>query len=321
MTLSRRFFSVWLIVAGCIGSPELCKADTVVTLHGDSDLRRPVVRLSDLFNGVPVGLDREIAQAPVPGQSAVYDAHVLEKLADKYRLDWHAASLSDHVTLSMTSTRITADDLSAAVVKRIGESGVHGEIEISFDNRNADINLSSDQRPDFVLNNFDFDAASKRFRCEVVAGRGIGSLTMQLTGKASVKRRVPVLAHRLDSGTVISMNDIDWITVPDERVTTTVVTDAEQVVGHELRHVIGDNDVIHTNDVIPARLVTRGSLVTLKVQTPYMQVTSQGRALQDGAVGEVVRVNNTQSNRMVEGSVTGPAEVTVHIGQKFASVK
>jgi len=96
------------------------------------------------------------------------------------------------------------------------------------------------------------------------------------------------------------------------------VTSADQLIGRELRHAISDGDVIHTNDVMPARLVARGSLVTLKIDTPYMQLTAQGRALQDGAEGDVVRVTNTQSSRMIEGIVTGPAEVTVRNGQKLA---
>jgi flagella basal body P-ring formation protein FlgA len=76
--------------------------------------------------------------------------------------------------------------------------------------------------------------------------------------------------------------------------------------------------LLRASDVMPARLVTRGALVTLKIETPYMQLTAQGRALQDGAEGETVRVNNTQSNRMVEGTVTGPGVVLIHTAQKVA---
>ena len=53
-------------------------------------------------------------------------------------------------------------------------------------------------------------------------------------------------------------------------------------------------------------LSLRGSLVTMKIETPFMTVTAQGKAQQDGAEGEIVRVINTQSNRVVEGTVTGP---------------
>ncbi len=316
--LRRITFALWFIAASCMGSSEPCVADTIVALHGDSEVRGSTVRLSDLFSGVPAPIDRDIAQAPLPGKTAVYDAHVLEKLADKYRLDWHATSLTDHVTLTTNSTRITSDDVRAAIARKIAETGVHGDIEANLDNHALEINLPGDQRGDFAFSNFDYDNVSKRFRCEVVAGRGSAAISVPVSGRVIVKRQVPTLAHRMESGSVIVLTDIDFITVTDDRVTSNVVTSADQLIGHEVRHALAEGDVIHANDIIPARLVTRGALVTLKIETPYMQLTAQGRSLQDGAEGDVVRVNNIQSNRMVEGTVTGPGVVSIHTGQKIA---
>lgn len=68
---------------------------------------------------------------------------------------------------------------------------------------------------------------------------------------------------------------------------------------------------MRARDVMPQRFVTRGSLVTMKIETPYMRMTAQGKAPQDGGIGDVVRLNNTQSNRMVEGIVTGPGTVRI----------
>lgn len=316
---SHIYFILWFVSASCLSSPTPCYADIPVALHGDSQLRSTTtVRLSDLFSGVPASLDQDIAQAPLPGKSAVYDARILEKLAEKYRLSWRAASSFDHVKISSAATRITTEELRAAVIRKINDSGVHGDIEAEFDNRTAEINLPADQSPNFSVNNFDFDPVSKRFHFEVVAGDGPYAVNMPVSGKIDIKRKVPTLAHRLESGSIISMTDIDWITVPDERVAANVITSADLIVGRELRHTVNDGEVLHTNDIAAARLVTRGALVTLKIETPYMQLTAQGRALQDGAEGDVVRVNNTQSNRMVEGTVTGPGEVSVHTGQKVA---
>lgn len=320
---SRLFAALWFVAASCVGSPTPCAANTAVALHGDSELSGATVRLSDLFSGVPAVIDRDIAQAPPPGKSATYEAPVLEKLAEKYRLDWQAGNAADHVTLTSASTRIALEDMRGALVRKIQENGVRGDVDINFDGHVGDIDLPANQSDHFELKNFDFDAVSKRFHADMVAGKGSGAVNLSLAGHALVKRHVPVLAHHLDGGSVIVMTDIDWITVPDERITANTVTSADQLVGREVRHALSDGDLIHTNDVIPARLVTRGSLVTLKIETPFMQLTSQGRALQDGAEGEAVRVNNTQSNRMVEGVVTGPGEVSVHIaaGPKLASVQ
>jgi flagella basal body P-ring formation protein FlgA len=42
-----------------------------------------------------------------------------------------------------------------------------------------------------------------------------------------------------------------------------------------------------------------------------MTLTTQGRSIEQGAVGDVVRVTNTHSNLIVVGKVTGANLVTV----------
>ena len=74
---------------------------------------------------------------------------------------------------------------------------------------------------------------------------------------------------------------------------------------------------VRERDVIPPRLVVRGTLVTMKIETPFMTVTAQGRALQDGKLGDVVRVINTQSNRTIEGTVEAAGVVRMPTAQKL----
>ncbi|EHD2249107.1 flagellar basal body P-ring formation protein FlgA, partial [Vibrio vulnificus] len=49
----------------------------------------------------------------------------------------------------------------------------------------------------------------------------------------------------------------------------------------------------------------------IKATKDGMTITTQGTSLQDGATGEQVRVKNDKSQRIIEGIVTGIAEVTV----------
>lgn len=312
---SRRFaFTLWVLLASIAGSPTPCFANTVVTLHQDAELQRATVRLSDLFVGVPALIDRDIAQAPPPGQQATYDANVLGKLAGNYRLDWQPENAADHVTLTSAATRILTDDIRAALIRKVKDVGVRGEIDVQFDSHAPEMVLPSNQSADFNLANFDYDPVSKRFRCEVIAQRN----SLPISGHFAVKRHVPVLAHRLEVGTVIASNDIDWIDVPEERLAGNAITEGDQLVGREIRHAVGEGDVIRTNDVSAPRLVTRGTLVTMKIQTPVMVITTQGRSLQDGALGDVIRVINTQSNRTIEGTVTAQGTVTIQTAQHLA---
>ena len=328
LSLTPRFYAtLWFVMAGLVGSPQPCGANTLVTLKGETEVRRMAVRLSDVFNGVPAEIDRDIAQAPAPGKQVSYDVTTLTRVADKYRLDWQPQNLSDHAVITSAGTHISTDSIRDAVVRKVKESNTsamqkHSDVEVAFDNRALDVTLPADQSADFTLNNFDYDEQSKRFHADLTASTSGGPFSVPLTGHILVKRTIAVLARRLEGGTMISATDIDTLTLPVDRINPTVVTEASQLIGRELRRDTDGGEIIHTHDIIPPRYVTRGSLITMKIETPFMIVTSQGKALQDGAEGDVVRVMNTQSNRMVEGTVTGAGTVTIHTStQKLAAVQ
>ena len=323
---ARILFAFWLVLGCSIGSPQPCFADTPITIKGETEVRRTIVRLSDVFNGVPSEIDRDIAQAPQPGKEVTYDVTVLVRLAKKYQLDWEPESSADHVVIKTASTRITADVIRDAVVKRVKEGGLIGtqkdlDIDVSFDNHALQIDLPADHKGDFTLNNFDMDSINKHFHADLVAETNSGPFSLPLSGRILLKRNVPVLVRRLEAGTTIGALDLDIIPVPEEKVNGTVITEANQLVGHELRHDIDEGEILHTHDVMPPRLVTRGSLVTMKIETPFMEVTAQGKAMQDGTKDDVVRVLNTQSNRIIEGTVSGAGTVTIHTAQKIAAAQ
>jgi flagella basal body P-ring formation protein FlgA len=58
-------------------------------------------------------------------------------------------------------------------------------------------------------------------------------------------------------------------------------------------------------------MVSRNAPVTMTLETPFMTVTARGRALEDGAVGETVRVANLASGNEVLAVVSGRNAVRV----------
>jgi flagella basal body P-ring formation protein FlgA len=320
---TRLLFTSWLILSGSAGSPTPCVADSSVTLNPDVEIMRPAVRLSDLFTGVPSGIDRDIAQAPAACKPALYGEDVLKKLAQTYRLDWKEQSSSDHISLSSPCTRITGDMIHDAVVAKLKADGNAKRLsfDVAFDRHNLELNLPTDDNPGFALENFSFDPVAKVFRADLTAQTPRGPYVLPVTGRVSVRRNIPILAHRLEGGTVIGTNDLDWIEVPEDRVTADVVTESSQLIGREIRHDLPEGEILRSHDIMPPQLVKRGTLVTMKIETPYILITAQGKALQDGAEGDTVRVTNTQSNRIVEGIVIAPGVVEIHVARKIASAE
>jgi flagella basal body P-ring formation protein FlgA len=85
-------------------------------------------------------------------------------------------------------------------------------------------------------------------------------------------------------------------------------SEPSQVVGAKLKRNVRLGDVVERNDIC---VVCRNEKVTIRAIKSGMTITTQGTSLQDGGTGDQVRVKNDKSQRIIEGIVTGAAEITV----------
>ncbi|HAX91985.1 MAG TPA: flagella basal body P-ring formation protein FlgA [Rhodospirillaceae bacterium] len=314
-----------LILSGFVFCASPSVAEETLTLRPTSQIERSTIRLSDVFDALPAGKDIDIAVAPAPGKSVTYDTRVLAQLARQHGLNWQPQSMVDKSVLTRAATALPLDRIEQAVLDKVAEKNAlpSGTTEVLWDNKNLNILLPAEVAPDFSLVNFTYDQQNNRFRGELVVQMGqtgATPITKPLSGRLIVKRMVPVLAKHLTAGTVVGARDLMLVSVGQEQIGIDVLTAESAIIGQELRHDHAEGQFVRTRDVAPPRLVTRGALVTLRVETPLMQITTQGRALQDGAKGDVIRVTNTQSNRVIEGVIEADGIVRVPALQKIAAI-
>jgi len=69
---------------------------------------------------------------------------------------------------------------------------------------------------------------------------------------------------------------------------------------------------IRNGDVRAPVVVAKGSLVTMILKTRNMILTSKGRAIENGAIGDTVKIMNTRSKTVIEAVVAGANRVTVN---------
>jgi flagella basal body P-ring formation protein FlgA len=130
--------------------------------------------------------------------------------------------------------------------------------------------------------------------------------------------QLPVLAHSVAPGDVIQLADLDWLPVRLDRVAPNAATDPRQLVGMTARRPLRAEQMLRLNDVSMAAAIHRGSTVTLMVKTENMMLTAQGRALEDAALGQPIRVVNTGSNKQLTGIVQDGATVAIQLDGAMA---
>ncbi|AWK88255.1 flagellar basal body P-ring formation chaperone FlgA [Azospirillum thermophilum] len=134
---------------------------------------------------------------------------------------------------------------------------------------------------------------------------------VELKAKAEILVEVPVPTRRILPGEIIGDGDLTTVTMPMERLNDTVVTSRETLLGQASRRQLPPGRLIQTSAVGVPIVVQRNKQVSLVYEDGPLQLVARGRALQDGGVGEVVRVMNNSSNIVVTGVITGPQTVAV----------
>lgn len=313
MTPIRTIFA--LLLAGLALAARPATAETVAAplqLKSQVTVEARVVTLGDLFTGAVPGGERPIMEAPAPGASYRLDANWLAQLAAAFNLPWRPASSFEEVRLTRAGVRIAAEVAHQALVTALADTGLAGEIGIDVDGNLPELTVALGGEPTVEVDRIVFDPGSGRFSATLVApSLAQPEATRTVSGRAFALVDVPVLSHRMAPGDAITEADIAWITLPADRVGSTVVVDVEDLLGKTPRRPIRPDTAIRITELAIAVAVAKGSLVMIALQTPNMQLTVQGRAMQNGSVGETIRVMNTMSNRTIEAVVVSPTEVAV----------
>jgi flagella basal body P-ring formation protein FlgA len=90
-----------------------------------------------------------------------------------------------------------------------------------------------------------------------------------------------------------------------------VLLAAEEIVGREAERRLAPGRPLRQADLRSPRLVRKGEVVTLLFRRGAIEISAQGRALEDGAEGERVRAANLDSERPVAGLVIGRKRLLV----------
>ena len=308
------FCTLFALALAGIGRPEAAAGTPAapLSLRAAVSVEDAVIRLGDLFDGALSDPTVAVARAPAPGASVVLEAPWLLALARAYDLSWRPASRFEQTVVARASQVVGAAEIQAAVIRAVAERGVTGELDVQFDGGILALHLPVGVTRSVTVQQLNFDPRSGRFAATVAApADGPAAVRGAVSGRVFAMIDLPVAARRLDPGEVIRAADIGWVSMRADRVASNVVVDQAQLLGKSPRRPIRAGEPVRTADLQTAVTIKKGSIVTMLLQSPQMTLTVQGRALADGAEGEVVRVMNTKSNRIIAAVVLDAGTVAV----------
>lgn len=292
--------------AAGVASDQLTLRDRIMV---DDD----VVRLGDLFQETLSDGDVAVAQAPKPGQSMTLDARFLQQVARAYRLDWKPSSKYQKILIGRMSQRVTAPMVRAAIADAVQERiGSAGDLDIALDGGDLEFDLPTDVENSVAVSAINFDPMSDRFAAILVApADGPPMIQRNVFGTAYEMAQVPVPKRLISAGDIIGADDLEWQPVRLTRLSGNSLTDAEQLLGHMAKRPLKSGQVLRTSDVAVSPIIHKNDLIRVVVQTGTMTLSVQGKAMQDAALGQTIRVINVNSNRQLSGTVVDAGTVAV----------
>ncbi|VWC74002.1 flagella basal body P-ring formation protein FlgA [Burkholderia contaminans] len=113
----------------------------------------------------------------------------------------------------------------------------------------------------------------------------------------------PVPAGRPLTAENVVLAERDWLATPD------ALTDSGAVDGRVSRRALKSGQVLQKRFLKAQTTVKRGQAVRIVAQTGPIEVSATGTALEDGAIGDTIRVRNTGTGRTVDARVVDAATV------------
>lgn len=296
-----------------------CATADAASLRSTVIVEGDVVRLGDIFDDAGPYADRAVLNAPAPGRRLTLDAHWLSEAARAYKIAWRPLSRFDRAIVERAGKTITATDILEQLRPELERDGMPRNSHLELANRSFTLHVPLDMPTSIEVRNATFEADSGRFQALVVAGGDhAAAQRLMIAGRAYRAAPVAVLRRTISTGEIIRKEDVEIVYRREDQIGRDVISDASRLIGMTPRSRLRAGDPIRENDAKAPVVVARNSQVIIRLAHGAMTLTAQGRAEEDGARGDVIRVKNLQSGKIIEATVQSPDVVAVNLGPRVA---
>lgn len=278
------------------------------------------VNLGDLFTDTGEKSDIAVLEAPLPGKTKNVSAAELARIAKKHDIDWQRPDYLRRISLIRQSDSIATSELADLLLDMAVDSGANEDSEIRLLGRNETILVPVGATlSDIDIESFSLSDRKDRFSAVLqVPSGGDVPIKLSLSGMVEEVRDIPVFNRSVMPGEVIQQSDISWVRYPAKRLSARSILNSADLVGMTVRRPARTDKPITTTDVIAPVAVAKGDAVTMMVRTNAMILTAAGKALENGGIGDTIRVLNPKSRQTVDAKIIRSGQVEILAGPTLA---
>jgi flagellar basal body P-ring formation protein FlgA len=288
-----------------------------VTLKNKPVVEGESITFGDIFIGAGEKNDYVIASAPTPGRSKSFKASSVAFVAKKHGLDWNPTSSIKRIVVVRLGQRIPQQHIEQELATALEMELQSNRFELSLSSRSGNIQVGLDESPMVAIESLSYNRLKDSFSAILLAPADAENpKRYKVTGKFYPQTMVPVSTHLIRSGTKIREQDVKYKLVRSSTIGRDVILDIEQLIGRSPRRSVRSGVSFNMNNLGDPVTVSKGKLIAVLFKNGGIALTITGRALENGSEGDVIRVENTVSRKIIQAEVLNEQEVRIITGQQ-----
>ncbi len=301
--------SMLLLTGGAVVGSKMAMAASLKQISVVSD---DVLRLGDIFDNISRNQDYVLGAAPQPGKDMTLNARTLYRIASAMDIEWRPATSADSITIRRDANIVSFNTIQSEIKKEIENKGLDSDFNIEITSGKPNLILPNDVPLSVEVSNLNYDHQKDYFSATLVAPSIQNPIRkININGLVDRQASIPVLRSTLQNGDVIGENDIQYIKISSKDVQNNAILKSADMIGMTPRRIAHAGKFIQRGTLEKPQLVERGEVITIHFYQGPLRLTAKGKALQSGAIGDVIRVTNAQSARTISATVNGSKEVVV----------
>jgi flagellar basal body P-ring formation protein FlgA len=273
-----------------------------------------VVKLGDLIEGAGKYAHVAVFGAPRPGTSGMISTSRIVSAARETGLhDIETSGLSS-VAVRRTGRIVNAEEISRAISDAlVKQHQLPSNLEIELNAGQMEVTVESGAVEPVFIRNLSYNGASGRFEAvySVPGSRALEVEPAKVVGNVADIVRVPVLTRAILKGDVVAASDFVLERRRRSDLSQDVTGDTTKLVGNSAKRALPKGLVLRESDVQRTEVVEKNANVIMFHNQPGIQLTMRGKAQMAGAIGDTITVQNINSKKLVEATITAPGTVTV----------
>jgi flagella basal body P-ring formation protein FlgA len=287
------------------------------TLRAQAAIMGDLVRIGDILENAGDKASEPIFKAPELGASGTIQIHrVMEALRAHGIVVFDTRNLTE-VLVSRTSRSVTLSDLGRAIAEAAAkryEIANASDLSVTFDRHMNALQVESTATEAPRVVSVVVDQRNNRFEAiiDVPGSLALRRNPVRFTGTLIETVEVVTLARPIPRGEAIRESDIVLERLPRADVQTEALSRVELVVNQAARRALRSGQTLRAADLMKPQIISRDDGVTIIFKTKSITLTLRGKAMGNGAEGEMIPVLNPTSKRIVQATITAPGVVTVY---------